>query len=88
MTVVEVPGSKSITNRALFLAAASQGTTTLRKPLNSDDTEGFADGPRIAMAFSITGLRIPGIVLDAPDCVKKTFPGFHQALAGLTAAWA
>jgi len=40
------------------------------------------------MAFSITGLRVPGIVLDAPDCVKKTFPGFHQALAGLTAAWA
>jgi 3-phosphoshikimate 1-carboxyvinyltransferase len=43
---------------------------------------------RIAMAFSITGLRVPGIVLDAPDCVKKTFPGFHQALAELTAAWA
>jgi 3-phosphoshikimate 1-carboxyvinyltransferase len=36
---------------------------------------------RIAMAFSITGLRTPGITLDDPDCVKKTFPGFHQALA-------
>ncbi|HEY1702334.1 MAG TPA: 3-phosphoshikimate 1-carboxyvinyltransferase [Trebonia sp.] len=43
---------------------------------------------RIAMAFSITGLRSPGISLDDPDCVKKTFPGFHQALAELTAAWA
>jgi 3-phosphoshikimate 1-carboxyvinyltransferase len=43
---------------------------------------------RIAMAFSITGLRGPGISLDDPDCVKKTFPGFHQALAELTAAWA
>ena len=39
------------------------------------------------MAFSITGLRTPGITLDDPGCVKKTFPGFHQALAGLTAAW-
>jgi 3-phosphoshikimate 1-carboxyvinyltransferase len=42
---------------------------------------------RIAMAFSITGLRTPGITLDDPGCVKKTFPGFHQALAELTAAW-
>jgi 3-phosphoshikimate 1-carboxyvinyltransferase len=43
---------------------------------------------RIAMAFSITGLRTPGITLDDPDCVKKTFPGFHQALAALAAEWA
>jgi 3-phosphoshikimate 1-carboxyvinyltransferase len=42
---------------------------------------------RIAMAFSITGLRTPGITLDDPGCVKKTFPGFHQALAGLRTAW-
>ncbi|HEX4087608.1 MAG TPA: 3-phosphoshikimate 1-carboxyvinyltransferase [Trebonia sp.] len=42
---------------------------------------------RIAMAFSITGLRTPGITLDDPGCVKKTFPGFHAALAELRAAW-
>ena len=42
---------------------------------------------RIAMAFSITGLRTPGITLDDPQCVKKTFPGFHEALADLRAAW-
>jgi 3-phosphoshikimate 1-carboxyvinyltransferase len=42
---------------------------------------------RIAMAFSITGLRTPGITLDDPGCVKKTFPGFHTALAALQAAW-
>jgi 3-phosphoshikimate 1-carboxyvinyltransferase len=42
---------------------------------------------RIAMAFSITGLRTPGITLDDPGCVKKTFPGFHDALAGLRSAW-
>ncbi|WP_345696356.1 3-phosphoshikimate 1-carboxyvinyltransferase [Kitasatospora terrestris] len=44
MTVVEVPGSKSVTARALFLAAAAEGTTTLLRPLASDDTEGFAEG--------------------------------------------
>jgi 3-phosphoshikimate 1-carboxyvinyltransferase len=42
---------------------------------------------RIAMAFSITGLRTPGITLDDPGCVKKTFPGFHHALADLRTAW-
>ncbi|SEG37057.1 3-phosphoshikimate 1-carboxyvinyltransferase [Nonomuraea solani] len=42
---------------------------------------------RIAMSFSITGLRTPGITLDEPGCVKKTFPGFHEALAGLRAEW-
>ena len=42
---------------------------------------------RIAMAFSITGLRTPGITLDDPGCVKKTYPGFHTALAALQNAW-
>ncbi len=43
MPVVDIPGSKSITARALFLAAAADGVTTLRRPLRSDDTEGFAE---------------------------------------------
>jgi 3-phosphoshikimate 1-carboxyvinyltransferase len=42
---------------------------------------------RIAMAFSIAGLRTRGMTLDDPGCVKKTFPGFHTALAALQAAW-
>jgi 3-phosphoshikimate 1-carboxyvinyltransferase len=33
---------------------------------------------RIAMAFSVTGLRTPGLTLDDPQCVKKTFPTFHD----------
>jgi len=44
VSVVAVPGSKSVTARALFLAAAAEGTTTLRRPLLSDDTDGFAQG--------------------------------------------
>ncbi|MFV0127486.1 3-phosphoshikimate 1-carboxyvinyltransferase [Streptomyces sp. HMX112] len=44
MTVIDIPGSKSVTARALFLAAAAEGTTTLVRPLVSDDTEGFAEG--------------------------------------------
>ena len=38
---VQVPGSKSLTNRALCLAALAEGTTTLRNALFSDDTRYF-----------------------------------------------
>jgi 3-phosphoshikimate 1-carboxyvinyltransferase len=36
--VVAVPGSKSVTNRALLLAALADGPSTLRRPLRSRDT--------------------------------------------------
>jgi 3-phosphoshikimate 1-carboxyvinyltransferase len=42
---------------------------------------------RIAMSFSITGLRTAGLELDDPACVKKTFPEFHEVLAELRATW-
>lgn len=41
--VIEVPGSKSITNRALLLAALSAHRCTLSGVLFSDDTRGFLD---------------------------------------------
>jgi 3-phosphoshikimate 1-carboxyvinyltransferase len=39
---INVPGSKSINNRALLLAALAQGTSTLTGALDSDDTRIFA----------------------------------------------
>ncbi|MDE7478172.1 MAG: 3-phosphoshikimate 1-carboxyvinyltransferase [Lachnospiraceae bacterium] len=39
--VVEVPGSKSMTNRALLMAALADGTTTLKGVLFSDDSRNF-----------------------------------------------
>jgi 3-phosphoshikimate 1-carboxyvinyltransferase len=44
VSIVAVPGSKSVTARALFLAAAADGVSVLRRPLVSDDTDGFATG--------------------------------------------
>lgn len=40
---VRVPGSKSLTNRALLLAALADGVTTLRNPLFADDTQRFIE---------------------------------------------
>ncbi|MEX2291679.1 MAG: 3-phosphoshikimate 1-carboxyvinyltransferase [Mycobacteriales bacterium] len=37
--VVALPGSKSVTNRALVLAALADGRSTVRRPLHSRDTE-------------------------------------------------
>ena len=44
---ITVPGSKSITNRALILAALADGSTTLRGALWSDDTEIMVEALRV-----------------------------------------
>ena len=38
---------------------------------------------RMAMAFAVTGLVTPGIVIEDPGCVTKTFPEFFSRLEGL-----
>ncbi len=39
------------------------------------------DDHRVAMCFAILGLKVPGIKITNPACVKKTFPNFFQKLA-------
>lgn len=41
------------------------------------------DDHRMAMAFALAGLRIPGVVILDPGCVRKTWPGYFAALAAL-----
>ena len=41
------------------------------------------DDHRIAMAFALAGLKAAGIVIQDPDCVAKTYPGYWDALASL-----
>lgn len=38
------------------------------------------DDHRMAMAFALIGLRVPGIEIEDPECVAKTFPGYFKAL--------
>ncbi len=42
------------------------------------------DDHRVAMAFSLLGLRVEGIVIDNPGCCKKTFENYFELLASLT----
>jgi len=41
------------------------------------------DDHRMAMSFAIAGLVRPGIVIEDPDCVDKTWPGFFDMLESL-----
>ncbi|MEV6233976.1 3-phosphoshikimate 1-carboxyvinyltransferase [Saccharopolyspora shandongensis] len=62
---VPVPGSKSITNRALVLAALADGPSTLRAPLRSRDTE--------LMAGALRSLGVE--IQDGPDGSWQVTPG-------------
>jgi 3-phosphoshikimate 1-carboxyvinyltransferase len=48
--------------------------------LHGADIETYHDH-RMAMCFAVLGLKVPGIRIHNPACVKKTFPNFFQKLA-------
>lgn len=56
---VVIPGSKSVTNRALILAAQAQGPSLLKRPLISRDTELMVAGLR-AMGVGINDFNVDG----------------------------
>lgn len=68
--VVPLPGSKSISNRALFLAAMAEGETTLKGLLRADDTERMLESLQklgIGVAFiSGTEVRVTGCAGSVP----------------------
>lgn len=41
------------------------------------------DDHRMAMSFSLIGLVVDGVEIDDPACVRKTWPGFFEALGDL-----
>ena len=53
-------------------------------PLHGAEIDTYNDH-RIAMCFGMLGLRVPGLRLRKPACVRKTFPNFFAKLAELGA---
>ena len=43
------------------------------------------DDHRMAMSFALAGLKIPGVVIENPACVAKTYPDFFEDLSRATA---
>ena len=54
--------------------------TVYPSELHGAEIETYEDH-RMAMCFAILGLKVPGIKIKNPSCVKKTFPNFFQKLA-------
>ncbi|MBI3875337.1 MAG: 3-phosphoshikimate 1-carboxyvinyltransferase [Verrucomicrobia bacterium] len=54
--------------------------TVFPSPLHGAEIETYNDH-RMAMCFAVLGLKVPGIKIKNPACVKKTFPNFFQKLA-------
>ncbi len=61
---VVLPGSKSITNRALLMAGLAKGTSRLTGALKSDDTRWMAEA-----------LRAMGVGVEEPDATSFTVTG-------------
>jgi 3-phosphoshikimate 1-carboxyvinyltransferase len=57
------------------------GLRVLGRPLRGGRVEVRGDH-RIALAFGVVGLTVPGVVLDGAEAVEKSWPGFLEALAG------
>ena len=90
---VRLPGSKSISNRVLLLAALAEGETTVRDLLHSDDTERMLDALRIlgvkVESLGDNAYRVTGCGGDFPVKEAKLFLGnAGTAFRPLTAALA
>jgi 3-phosphoshikimate 1-carboxyvinyltransferase len=73
-----LPGSKSISNRVLLLAALSGGTTTVHDLLDSDDTRIMLDALRIlgcGVKHSGSAVEITGLGGRPPASQAKLFLG-------------
>jgi 3-phosphoshikimate 1-carboxyvinyltransferase len=51
-------------------------------PLHGAEIDTY-DDHRMAMAFSLAGLRVPGVVIRDPACVSKTWPGYFDVFQQL-----
>jgi 3-phosphoshikimate 1-carboxyvinyltransferase len=89
---VRLPGSKSISNRVLLLAALSGGTTRLHDLLDSDDTRVMLDALRAlgcGVRHSGTTVEITGLGGQPPAAHARLFLGnAGTAMRPLTAALA
>ncbi|GER12175.1 bifunctional 3-phosphoshikimate 1-carboxyvinyltransferase/cytidylate kinase [Variovorax boronicumulans] len=82
---VRLPGSKSISNRVLLLAALASGTTTIHDLLDSDDTRVMLDALR-ALGCGIepagSSLRITGLGGQLPPSLGATLLPLFLGNAG------
>jgi 3-phosphoshikimate 1-carboxyvinyltransferase len=89
--VVTVPGSKSITNRALILAALANGSSTLTGALFSDDTRHMSDclnrlGIQVIQDEEAESFEVHGLGGLIPQADQSLFVGNSGTTARFIAA--
>jgi 3-phosphoshikimate 1-carboxyvinyltransferase len=62
----------------------SDGLTIQPGALQAATVDTYNDH-RMAMSLALPGLRIPGVVVNNPDCTAKTYPDFFEDLRRLCA---
>jgi 3-phosphoshikimate 1-carboxyvinyltransferase len=60
----------------------ADGLSIAPRTLRPADIDTYNDH-RMAMSFALAGLRIPGLRINNPACVEKTYPDFFRDLAAL-----
>jgi 3-phosphoshikimate 1-carboxyvinyltransferase len=81
---VTLPGSKSLTNRALVLAALADGRSTLRRPLRSRDSELMVGGLR-ALGVQVTDQGEDWVVDGVPGAFTPVARAIDVGNAGTVA---
>ena len=88
----QVPGSKSITNRALLLAMLADGTSTLRGALFSDDSRHFAECAK-SLGFEVETdeanamIKVTGCGGIVPKKEASLYVGSAGTAARFLTAW-
>lgn len=62
--------------------AGEDGLAIEPRPLHGAALDTFEDH-RLAMSFALAGLKVPGVGIENPDCVRKSFPGFWREFESL-----
>jgi 3-phosphoshikimate 1-carboxyvinyltransferase len=60
----------------------ADGLTIVPAPLHGAHVDTYQDH-RLAMSLALIGLRVPGVVVNDPGCVAKTYPHFFADLESL-----
>lgn len=53
------------------------GLEIIPAPLHGAQMDTY-DDHRLAMSFALVGLKVPGVKIENPECVKKSFPAFWR----------
>ena len=74
-----------LTKLGAGITRTHDGLTVVPAPLHGALLDTW-DDHRLAMSFALIGLRVPGIVIENPSCVRKSFPAFWKEFDSLHSA--